>query len=60
MVRRFIDWAWSVPQVEEITIAQSSGIDTERTARLYQRLGLEQVGALFVVTRKRVSTEVAA
>ena len=60
MLRRFMQWAWSIPNVVEITIGQSSGIDTERTARLYERAGLIRVGSLYTAVRPVVAAEEAA
>lgn len=47
LLKSFQDWAWSVPSVEEVTLGQSSGIDVERTEKLYLRAGLKKVGGLF-------------
>ena len=61
LIRAFIDWAWSLPNVIEITMAQSSGIEVERTAKLYERAGLQRVGNLYTVVREQdQTTEVAA
>lgn len=60
MIKRFVDWAWSVPMVVEITLAQSSGIDVERTGRLYERAGLQRVGNLYTAVRPVIAAEVAA
>ena len=60
MIKAFMKWAWSMPSVIEITLAQSSGMDVERTGRLYERLGLQRVGALFTAVREPVAEEMAA
>ena len=60
MIRKFIDWAWSLSNVVEITLAQSSGVDTERSEIIYQRLGLSRVGAIYMVAREPEATEEAA
>lgn len=52
LLRAFIDWAWQVPGVVEVTLGQSSGIDVDRTARLYERAGMIRVGAIYTQTRK--------
>jgi len=60
MIRHFVNWAWSIPGVIEVTLSQSSGIEIERTGKLYQRLGLEKVGELYTAVRTDTATEVAA
>ena len=60
MIRRFVKWAWSLPNVIEVTMAQSSGIDVERTRQLYERVGLAPVGALYTAVREPEAAEVAA
>jgi hypothetical protein len=60
MLRQFIAWAWSIPNVVEITIGQSSGIDIERTAKMYERAGLKRVGALYTASRPAATAEEAA
>lgn len=52
LMRAFIEWAWSVPGVVEVTCAQSSAIKTEAAAKLYQRCGFEQVGGLWTIIRR--------
>lgn len=47
LARAFIEWAWRVPNVVEVALAQSSGLDIERTGKLYQRLGLEHSGGVY-------------
>ena len=60
MIRRFVKWAWNLPNVIEVTMAQSSGIDVDRTAQLYERVGLARVGALYTAVREPEAAEVAA
>jgi hypothetical protein len=52
LLKRFVDWGWSVPGVVEVAGAQSSGIEVERTAVLYARLGFRQVGGVFSLTQR--------
>lgn len=48
MLKRLIKWAESNPKVTEVHLGVTSAIgDWERTAKLYQRLGLQQCGAMF-------------
>jgi len=60
MIRRFVKWAWSLPNVIEITMAQSSGVAVERTGQLYERAGLARVGAIFTAVREAEAAEEAA
>lgn len=60
LVKAFKAWAWTLPGVVEVTMAQSSGIDTDRTMRIYERAGFEQVGGLFVAFRPAENAEAAA
>ncbi len=60
MLKTFVRWAWSIENVVEITLAQSSGIDVERSAKLYERLGLKRVGSLYTAVRPVVAVEKAA
>lgn len=50
MLRRFVEWARSVPNVRVVTMAQSSGMDPERTTEMYNRAGLGTVGMVTQVT----------
>jgi hypothetical protein len=52
LLRAFIDWAWKVPGVVEVAGAQSSGIEIERTAEMYERLGFQRVGSVFSMTQR--------
>jgi len=60
MIRRFMKWAWSIPNVVEVTLAQSSGLDVERSGKIYERCGLARVGGLFTAVRPKVAAEEAA
>ena len=60
MGRVFLAWAWAIPQVIEVTMAQSSGIDVDRTGVIYERLGLEKVGGLYMAVRPPEAKEKAA
>ncbi len=46
MVERFRAWA-RAKRVPEVRLGISAGGDYERTGKLYERLGFEQVGALY-------------
>lgn len=48
LVRKFVEWASSHKKVVDITLQQSSGIDMERTSKLYARIGFKLVGGCFV------------
>jgi hypothetical protein len=60
MARHFIDWAWSIPNVVEVTLSQSSGINIERTGKIYARLGLQKAGEIWTMQRPAVAAEEAA
>lgn len=60
LIKAFVSWAWSIPNVIEVTMAQSSGIDVDRTAKLYERAGLIRVGNLFTAVRETATAEAAA
>jgi hypothetical protein len=60
MIKAFIDWAWSTPAVVEVTMAQSSGLDVERTGIIYERAGLIRVGSLYTAVRETAVAEEAA
>lgn len=48
MIKRLIAWADSNPKVVEVHLGVTDAIgDWQRTAKLYERLGLEQCGAMF-------------
>jgi hypothetical protein len=52
LMRRFIAWGWSVSGVVEVAASQSSGIEIERTAKLYEHLGFTRVGGVFSMTQR--------
>lgn len=52
LLRKYIDWGWSVPGVVEVSIAQSSGIEIERTAALFERVGFARMGGVFSMTQR--------
>lgn len=52
LLTAFVEWAWTVPGVVEVTCAQSSAIRTEETAKLYQRVGFRQMGGLWTRVKK--------
>ena len=60
MIKKFISWAWSLPLVVEVTLAQSSGINTERSGVLYERAGLKRVGNIYTAVRIEQAAEAAA
>lgn len=47
LLRAFVTWAWAVPNVVEVALGQSSGIEVERTGKVFKRLGFEQVGGIY-------------
>lgn len=58
LLRRFVEWGWSVPGVVEVSGAQTSGIEVERTARLYERVGFQRVGSVFSMTQRPQKSQV--
>ena len=53
MMRRFISWAKENPGVEEIMLGISSGIgDTDRTRKLYERMGAVKIGDNFILSQE--------
>lgn len=60
MIRRFVDWGWSVPNVSVVLLAQTSGLDIERARVLYERVGGQMVGNIFTIPRKACVAEEAA
>jgi len=53
MMRRFISWAKESPGVKEIMLGISSGIgDTERTRKLYERMGAVKIGDNFILSQE--------
>lgn len=51
LLRQFVEWAWSVPGVVEISCAQSSGLHMERADVLYRRVGFTKVGGLWTLLK---------
>lgn len=51
LLRAFIEWAWSVPGVAEVTCGQSSGIEMQAMDALYQRAGMQKVGGIHTMLR---------
>lgn len=60
LLRRFIQWAWSVPGVVQVMCSQSSGIEIERTGRVYERVGMRLIGGMYLIDRPAVAGEQAA
>ena len=60
MIKAFVTWAWSIPKVVEVTMAQSSGVEVDRSGVLYERAGLVRVGNLYTAVREVAAAEVAA
>lgn len=55
LFKAFIEWASSKARVEQITLGVSSGIgDPNRVGKMYESLGLAQVGGIFVKKVERV------
>jgi hypothetical protein len=51
LLKEFEKWAWNVPRMGDVTVAQSSGIDVDRMDALYHRRGYRTVGAVYCMTR---------
>lgn len=51
LLRRFMQWAWSVPSVGQIMLGQSSGLDIDAVESLYRRLNFRKVGGLYELGR---------
>lgn len=50
IVKRFIAWGKKWPSVRKIMMGISSGMDTDgRTGQMYERLGLECVGGIYMM-----------
>lgn len=60
MIKTFINWAWSIPLVVEVTMAQSSGLEADRVGIIYERVGLQRVGNLYTAVRPAEEAEEAA
>lgn len=52
LLRKYVEWGWAVPGVVEVSIAQSSGIEVDRTAVLFERVGFQRVGGVFSMTQR--------
>jgi hypothetical protein len=53
LMRRFIGWAKENPGVKEIMLGISSGIgDSERTKKLYERMGAVKIGDNFILPQE--------
>ena len=53
LMRRFISWAKDNPGVKEIILGVTSGIgDSERTKKLYERMGAMRIGDTFVLPQE--------
>ena len=53
MMRRFITWASEDNGVKEIMLGINSGIgDSERTRKLYERMGAIKIGDSFVLPKE--------
>lgn len=52
MVRKFESWAFSDARVKEVTLAISSGIHPEGTSKLYEALGFEYLGPMYMKHRE--------
>lgn len=46
MVRRFVEWAFETPRVVSVTLAQSSGLSTDRSTAILKRLGFTEIGGI--------------
>lgn len=50
LARHFIHWARKQPNVREVTLQISSGLrNNERVARMYEKLGMKNMGACFTL-----------
>ena len=47
LARRYLAWAKNVKGAVEVFLGATSGLDTDRTEELYQKLGLDRVGATY-------------
>jgi len=52
LMRRFISWAKENPGVKEIMLGVSSGIDTDRTKTMYERMGAIRIGENYVIPQE--------
>jgi hypothetical protein len=60
LARRFVRWAWTVPRVAVVTLAQSSGLDDGRWGEALQAIGFRQIGGLYQLARSVALREEAA
>ena len=52
LMRRFISWAKDNPGVKEIMLGVSSGIETDRTKTMYERMGAIRIGENYVIPQE--------
>ena len=52
LMRRFIGWAKENPGVKEIMLGVSSGIETDRTKTMYERMGAIRIGENYVIPQE--------
>ena len=52
LMRRFISWAKENSGVKEIMLGVSSGIETDRTKTLYERMGAIRIGENYVIPQE--------
>lgn len=52
LLRRYVAWGWAVPGVVEVTLAQSSGIEIERTGKLFEHEGFQRVGGVYSMMQR--------
>lgn len=55
LLQAFVEWAWTVPNVAEVTCGQSSGIEVQAMDGLYRWAGLHKVGAIYTMTRPQAA-----
>ena len=59
LIREYLQWAWSVPQVIEVSLAQSSGLDMDRFEKLCAYAGLQRMGSVYGLVKPPKAAEVA-
>lgn len=59
-IRAYLEWAWSVPGVVEVSLAQSSGIEMDRFAKLCEHAGMQRVGTVFSLVKPPEAERVAS
>ena len=52
LMRRFIGWAKDNTGVKEIMLGVSSGIETDRTKTMYERMGAIRIGENYVIPQE--------